>query len=99
MKMTENIDAYISAYEKEKGEIIKPQVVELIKEMAAVADRFDELGAKDAAGGFAQRSKDAFIEWGKRELIDPVGKDNPVVELMYMCYMDGYNAGRAQHEG
>ncbi len=99
MKSTENIDTHISAYEQETGEMIKPQVVALIKEMAAAGDKFEALGAKDAAGGIAQRSKDAFIEWGKRELIDPEGKDNPIVELMYVCYMDGYNAGRTQHEG
>ena len=60
---------------------------------------FEALGEKDACGGYAQRTKESFIEWGKRELIDPVGKDHPIVELMYLCYMDGYNAGRAQNEG
>ncbi|MBE6976005.1 MAG: hypothetical protein E7439_02265 [Ruminococcaceae bacterium] len=95
MKLTENIDAHISAYEQEKGEIINPQVVELIKKMAAVADRFDELGAMDAAAGRTQRTKKAFIEWGRRNLNDPEGKDNSIVDLMYRCYLDGYNAGKA----
>ena len=99
MKFTENIDTQIAAYEKEKGEIIKPQVVALIKEMAAAGDKFEALGEKDACGGYEQRTKEAFIEWGKRELIDPVGEDHPIVELMFMCYMDGYNAGRTQYEG
>lgn len=99
MKLTENIDAQISAYEQETGEMIKPQVVALIKEMAAAGDKFEALGEKDACGGYAQRTKESFIEWGKRELIDPEGKDNSIIELMYMCYMDGYNAGRTQHEG
>ena len=99
MKLTENIDEHISAYEQEKGETIRPQVVALIKEMAAAGYKFEALGHKDACGGYAQRTKESFIEWGKRELIDPVGEDHPIVELMYMCYMDGYNAGRAQHEG
>ena len=97
MELTENIDAQISAYEKEKGGIIEPQVVALLKEMAAAGDKFEALGAKDAAGGLAQRSKDAFIEWGKRELIDPVGKDHPIVELLYMCYADGYNTAKEVH--
>ena len=99
MKLTENIDAHISAFEQERGEIIKPRVVALIKEMAAAGDKFEALGEKDACGGYEQRTKEAFIEWGKRVLIDPEGKDNPIVELMFMCYMDGYNAGRIQHEG
>lgn len=99
MKLTENIDAHISAYEQETGEVIKPQVVALIKEMAAAGDKFEALGEKDACGGYEQRTKEAFIEWGKRVLIDPEGKDNPIVELMFMCYMDGYNAGRTQYEG
>lgn len=99
MKLTENIDAQISAYEQETGEMIKPQVVALIKEMAAAGDKFEALGEKDACGGYAQRTKESFIEWGKRELIDPVGKDNSIVDLMYQCYLDGYNAGRAKHEG
>ena len=99
MKLTENLDTHISAYEQETGKVIKPEVVELIKAMAAAGDKFAALGEKDACGGYAQRTKEAFIEWGKRELIDPVGKDRPIVELMYLCYMDGYNAGRAQHEG
>ena len=99
MKLTENIDSHISAYEQETGEAIKPHVMVLIKEMAAAGDKFEALGQKDACGGLVPLTKEAFIEWGKRELIDPEGKDNPIVELMYMCYMDGYNAGRTQHEG
>lgn len=94
MKLTENIDAHISAYEQEKGETISPQVVVLIKEMAAAGDKFEALGQKDACGGYAQRTKESFIEWGKRELIDPVGEDYPIVELMYMCYTDGYNTAK-----
>lgn len=91
MKLTENIDAMISAYEQETGEVIKPELVELIKAMSAAGDKFEALGKKDACGGYAQRTKEAFIEWGKRELADPEGKDNPIVELMYQCYLDSYN--------
>ena len=98
MKLTENIDAHISAFEQERGKITNPKVVELIKAMAAAGDHFEDLGEKDARSGRGQRTKESFIEWGKRELIDPVGKDHSIVELMYLCYMDGYNAGRAQHE-
>ena len=99
MKLTENLDAHISAYEQETGAVIKPEFVELIKAMAAAGDKFEALGEKDACGGYAQRTKEVFIEWGKRELADPEGKDNPIVDLMYQCYLDGYNAGRVQHEG
>ena len=99
MKLTENLDSHISAYEQETGAVIKPEVLELIKAMAAAGDKIEALGQKDASGGYAQRTKEAFIEWGKRELADPEGKDNPIVDLMYQCYLDGYNAGRVQHEG
>lgn len=99
MKLTENIDAHISAFEQERGKITNSKVVELIKAMAAAGDHFEDLGAKDAANGHAQRTKEAFIEWGKRELADSEGKDNSIVDLMYQCYLNGYNAGRAQHEG
>lgn len=95
MKLTENLDTHISAYEQETGKVIKPEVVELIKAMAAAGDKFEALGQKDACGGYAQRTKEAFIEWGKRELADPEGKDNPIVDLMYQCYLYGYNAGKA----
>ena len=95
MKLTENLDAHISAYEQETGAVIKPEVLELIKAMAAAGDKFEALGEKDACGGYTQRTKEAFIEWGKRELVDPEGKDSPIVDLMYQCYLDGYNAGRA----
>lgn len=93
MKLTENIDAHISAFEQERAEPINPKVVELIKAMAA-GDYFEDLGEKDARSGRTQRTKEGFIEWGKRELADPEGKDDPIVELMYMCYIDGYNAGK-----
>lgn len=93
MKLTENLDKDISAFEQKKGEKLKPEVVELIKAMAAAGDYFEELGAKDVNSGHAQRTKEAFIEWGKRDLNDPEGKDNPIVDLMYKCYLDGYNAG------
>ena len=99
MKLTENIDAHISAFEQEIGEVINPEVVELIKVLATAGDKFEALGTKDASSGRVQRTKEAFIEWGKRELADPEGKDNPIVDLMYQCYLDGYNAGRVQHEG
>ena len=95
MKLTENLDAHISAFEQERGKITNPKVVELIKAMAAAGDKFEALGEKDACGGAAQRTKEAFIEWGKRELADPEGKNNPLVDLMYQCYLDGYNAGKA----
>jgi len=96
MKLTENLDAHISAYEQKTGEVIEPQVVALIKEMAAAGDKFETLGREDACGGYAPRTKETFIGRGKRELIDPVGKDHPIVELMYTCYMEGYNAGREE---
>lgn len=95
MKLTENIDAHISAFEQERGKITNPKVVELIKAMAAAGDYFEDLGAKDARSGRTQLTRKAFIDWGRRELTDPEGKDNSIVDLMYQCYLDGYNAGKA----
>lgn len=95
MKLSDNIDAHISAHEQERGEITIPKVVELIKAMAAVGDHFEDLGERDARSGRDQRTKEAFIEWGRREAADPEGKGNSVVDLMYQCYLDGYNAGKA----
>ncbi len=95
MKLTENIDAHISAFEQERGKITNPKVVELIKAMAAAGDYFEDLGTKDARSGRTQLTKEAFIEWGRRDLTDPEGKDNSIVDLMYQCYMEGYNAGKA----
>ena len=95
MKLTEILDAHISAYEQETGAVIKPEVLELIKAMAAAGDHFEDLGEKDARSGRGQRTKAAFIEWGRRDLNDPEGKDNSIVDLMYQCYLDGYNAGKA----
>lgn len=92
MKLTENIDAHISAFEQERGKITNSKVVEMIKAMAAAGDRFEDPGEKDARSGRERRTKAAFIEWGKRELADSEGKDNSIVDLMYQCYMDGYNA-------
>ena len=97
MKWTEAANKEIAELEKEKGIVLKPEVVQAIKITYATCDKFGALGAKDAAGGYEQRTKDAFIEWGKRELIDPVGKDHPIVELMYMCYTDGYNSAKEGH--
>lgn len=99
MKLTENIDAHISAYEQVTGAVLIPKHIEMIKAMAVVGDKFEALGKKDACGGYTQRKKESFIEWCKRELSDQVDKDHPIVELLYLCYMDGYNAGGTRHEG
>ena len=94
MKLSENIDAHISAFEQERGKITNPKVVELIKAMAAAADQCEDLGKKDACSGRGQRTRKAFIEWSRRELTDPEEKDDSIVDLMYQCYLDGYKAGK-----
>lgn len=92
MNWTRNIDASISTFEQERGEILKPKVVELIKKMAAACDYFEKLGVKDAAAGQIQRTKEPFIEWAKRDLRDHYDdKALSIVDLMYTCYTDGYN--------
>lgn len=96
MKMTETLNQDIAEFEKATGKAVSPKLRDLIAAMAATGDQFEDLGAKDASSGRAQRTKEAFIEWGKRELADPEGKDNPIVDLMYQCYLDGFEAGMKQ---
>lgn len=93
MKMTETLNQDIAKFEKATGKEVSPRLRELIAAMAAAGDHFEDLGAKDASSGRAQRTKEAFIEWGKRELPGPEGEDNSIVDLMYRCYLDGYEAG------
>lgn len=93
MKMTETLNQDIAKFENATGKAVSPRLRGLIAAMAVAGDRFEDLGEQDASSGRAQRTKEAFIEWGKRELADPDGKDNPIVDLMYQCYLDGYEAG------
>ena len=95
MKLTENLDKDIAAFEQELGRPVSAEVLPLIKAMCAAGDQFEKLGVKDASSGHARRTKEAFIEWGRRDLKDPEGEDYPIVDLMYKCYLDGYNAGEA----
>lgn len=96
MKLLNNIDVHIAAFEQQRGGMLKSQVVDLINDLAVAGDQFEKLGMKDAAAGRPQqRGIEDFIKWGKRELDDPEGKDNSIVQLMYMCYLDGYKAGKA----
>lgn len=94
MKMTESLNQDIAEFKKATGKEVSPKLRDLIAAIAAAGDHFEDLGEKDARSGRAQRTKEAFIEWGKRELIHPADKDDLIVELMYMCYMDGYNTGK-----
>lgn len=96
MKMTETLNQDIEEFEKATGKAVSPRLRDLIAAIAAAGDHFEDLGTRDATSGRAQRTKAAFIEWGKRELADPEGKDNPIVDLMYQCYLDGYEAGMKQ---
>lgn len=95
MKMTETLNQDIAAFERVTGKAVSPRLRDLITAMAAAGDHFEDLGEKDARSGRGQRTKAAFIEWGRRELNDPEGKDDSIVDLMYQCYLDGYNAGKA----
>ncbi len=90
MKLTETLNQDIAAFERVTGKAVSPRLRDLIAAMAAAGDQFEDLGTKDARNGYAQRTKEAFIEWGKRELVNPEGKDDPIVDLMYRCYIDGY---------
>lgn len=57
MKLTENLDAHISAYEQETGAVIKPEVLELIKAMAAAGDHFEAIGKKMLVAGMIRGQK------------------------------------------
>lgn len=92
MKMTETLNRDIAEFEKVTGKAVTPEIRGL---MAAAGDQFEDLGVRDAHSGRAQRTKEAFIEWGKRNLVNPEGEDDPIVNLMYKCYMDGYKNGGA----
>lgn len=95
MKMTETINEDIAEFEKATGKVVSPKLRELIEALAIAGDYFKNLGERDASHGRKRRTKSAFIEWGRRDLDDPEGKDNSIVDLMYQCYLDGYNAGKA----
>lgn len=93
MKLTGTINEDILEFERVTGKLItesKP----LIQRLAEAGDYFDNLGAKDAAEGRPQRSRDDFLQWGKKELPYPHREDDPIVDLMYRCYRDGYNTQR-----
>lgn len=94
MKMTETLNQDIAKFEKATGKAVSPKLRDSIAAIAAAGDQFEDLGEKDACSGRAQRTKEAFIECCKRELADPAGKDKPIVDLLYQCYLDGYNAGK-----
>lgn len=93
MEMTKNLDELIAAYEKERGISISQGVRKLFEVLSATGDNFEELGKTEALKGNKPRSEEAFFRWGEHELADPRGKDKAIVELMYMCYMDGYRKG------
>lgn len=95
MKLTQTLNQDIAGFEKATGKAVSPKLRDLIAAIATAGDHFEDLGAKDASSGRAQRTKEAFIKWGKRELADLEGKDNPIADLMYQFYQDGYNAGKA----
>ena len=94
MKLTKTLDQDIAQFEKATGKAVSPKLRKLIAALAATGDQFENMGVKDAASGRQQRTRKDFVEWGRRDLSDTEGKDNPIVDLMYQCYLDGYSVGR-----
>ena len=92
MKLTETLNQDIRKFEKTTGKTVSPKLRDLISELVVAGDQFEDLGAKDAREGCPQRTKEDFVTWGRRELKDLEGEDNPIVDLMHKCYIDGYNA-------
>ena len=93
MKLTETLNQDVAELEKATGKTISQKARALIAAMAATGDQFEDLGTKDAASGRARRKKEAFIKFGRQELNNTEGKDDLIVDLMYQCYLVGYNAG------
>ena len=80
---------FIPDFEKVTGVAVSPELAKLINALAAGGDYFKKLGIQDAEAGRTQRTKAAFIEWGEKEVKPPA---EPIVELMYLYYTNGYNA-------
>lgn len=66
----------------------------LLDTAVAIADRWAQKGRSEAQAGKHPRNLDDFISWTNRLAEDQNG-DIDLAELMYKCYMEGYNAGKA----
>ena len=66
----------------------------LVDTTVAIADRWAQKGRSEAAAGMSPLALGDFIRWTNR-LSKDQGGDVGLAELMYECYMEGYNAGKA----
>ncbi len=82
MKKVDMIAKQISEYERAHGEPLDPETILLAKAMAAMCDRFEDLGAREAAEGYAQREAATFDKLNAPKWTD----------LLYKCYLKGYSA-------
>lgn len=66
----------------------------LVETTVAIAHRWAQRGRSEAAAGMSPLTLGDFIRWTNR-LSKDQGGDVGLAELMYECYMEGYNAGKA----
>ncbi len=92
MKLTETLDKDILEFERLTGSAISSGAIPLIHRLAATGDHFERLGTEDAAAGRIKRTQEDFIQWGKERLPYPPERNDPIVDLMYKCYLSGYSA-------
>lgn len=66
----------------------------LVDTAVAIADRWAQKGRSEAQAGKHPRNLDDFISWTNRLAEDQNG-DIDLAKMMFECYMEGYNAGKA----
>ena len=97
MKLSATMNQDLAELEKAKCKPVSPMLAKLCAAVADAGDYFNDLGVKDASSGRAQRTEETFIAWGRKELGNAEGENKPIVDLMYMCYQEGYNAEKEAH--
>ena len=80
-----NYSQYVPEYEAQIGK----KASEVLNRFASAMDYLEEKGRRAAQDGKQPLVLDDFVSWIHQ------GKDPDIAELMFECYMDGYNAGKA----
>lgn len=89
-----NMMKYIPEYEGLTGEKLDPQVIRIIERLDAVGKQFESRGREDASRNRAPASGDVSRSWSRKVFDDDPEMAEIMSDLMYGCYMDGYNAGK-----
>ena len=80
-----NYSQYVPEYEAQIGK----KASEVLNRFASAMDYLEEKGRRAAQDGKQPLVLSDFVSWIHQ------GKDPYIAELMFECYMDGYNAGKA----